>query len=107
MVPHFSSEENRNAGIVLRQGNIDIEECPEGTRRFWSHNSKYALCYCEPHCRWDKCRLQEAPVECLIGTNSIWLWDSQEKYWVAQVQGTVNYITKCIIMYVILITYQK
>ena len=55
--------------------------CPEGTTGAWA----YATCFCsEPHCSWEKCRLSEPPDECLIGTGSIWLWDSQKNYWVAQ-----------------------
>ena len=44
----------------------------------------FETCHCEDHCAWDKCRLTEPANECLIGTNSTWVWSSQNNYWVAQ-----------------------
>ena len=49
------------------------------------------ICHCEDHCSWVRCHLHEAPDECLLGTGSILFWDSQKKYWVAQVEeGTIR-----------------
>ena len=68
------------------------KDCREGTPPYLDDqdltNGDYIYrCYCEEHCVWAKCRLVEAPDECLIGTNSIWMWDSQKQYWVAQVSN--------------------
>ena len=49
-------------------------------------------CYCEEHCDWEKCRLAQAPDDCLIQTDIIWMWDSEKQYWVAQhSQGNIQY----------------
>ena len=41
-------------------------------------------CFCEEHCSWDVCRLEEPPNDCLYGTKSIWKWDHLKNAWVAQ-----------------------
>ena len=72
-------------------------ECPYDRPRPQNHDSNTRSCSCEPHCSWDKCRLFQAPDDCLAGTRSIWLWDAQRKYWVAQeVKGSrlVHIFTK-------------
>lgn len=42
------------------------------------------FCICDDICRWDICRLEKPPTECLYGANSFWFWDSQKMHWVAQ-----------------------
>ena len=42
-------------------------------------------CFCEYHCSWDKCRLEDPPNECLFGTQSKWFWDSNKNFWIAQI----------------------
>ena len=45
--------------------------CPENTsgcNEFGCPNT----CFCEDHCRWDRCALYEGPEDCLRGTNSSW-----------------------------------
>ena len=105
---YFFSESVSKADLIpylngnYGHGNIDTNHCPgmpwpQGMFRLYMPNNKlwHWMCYCEAHCRWDKCRLHEPPDECLIGTDSRWEWDSQKKYWVAQLlQGTINYLNK-------------
>ena len=55
--------------------------CPPGAFGY-SYNTR--VCYCEPHCRWDMCRLYDPPNDCLIETGSKWIWDKKSNYWVAQ-----------------------
>ena len=72
--------------------------CPEGASSYvrlleGSTYNTITACYCEDHCGWEKCRLYEPPNECLIDRDSIWVWDSQKNYWVAQVvEGIINEI---------------
>ena len=68
-----------------------VDGCPGGTSIKFLWADDFYTCRCEDHCSWDKCCLHKPPGECLSGTESIWLWDSQKFYWVAQViQGTLN-----------------
>ena len=62
--------------------------CPFGTYGCTGktcYNTK--TCFCEQHCSWEKCRLLEAPDDCLAGMNSKWRWDSRKLHWVAQTKG--------------------
>ena len=62
----------------------DEYECPYDKPMAYIHGMDSSSCTCEPHCSWHKCRLLEAPEKCLAGTRSVWLWDRQGNYWVAQ-----------------------
>ena len=62
----------------------DGYECPYNKPMTQNHDSGYASCTCESHCSWHKCRLFQAPNECLAGTRSVWFWDVQRGYWVGQ-----------------------
>ena len=44
-------------------------------------------CYCEPFCSFDRCSLQKPPDRCLDGVDSKWVWSSDSKSWVAQLDG--------------------
>ena len=73
----------------------DMYECPNDKQRQLNYDTNTFSCSCEPHCSWDKCRLFQAPKKCLDGTRSVWLWDNQRKYWVAQeVKGEVTFLTR-------------
>ena len=63
---------------------VEKYECPYDRPRPQNYDSETPSCSCEPHCSWDKCRLYQAPEDCLAGTRSIWLWDVLRKNWVAQ-----------------------
>ena len=51
-------------------------------------------CFCEDHCSWEKCSLEEAPKDCLDGSNSKWVWDPKKLHWVAQLVGMIRSINK-------------
>ena len=77
--------------------------CPFDTRKVtWTQTYKKVngsvrsvyLCSCEDFCRWDICRLDKPPHSCLDGTKSHWLWDSQKRYWVAQISSGNYLLTK-------------
>ena len=52
-------------------------------------------CLCEEHCAWDRCHLKNPPEKCLLGTNSVWMWDVKNEYWVAQkIKGSIIIILK-------------
>ena len=44
-------------------------------------------CFCEEHCSWETCRLVDYPEECIEDLESIWRWDTEKLFWVAQVHG--------------------
>ena len=58
--------------------------CPEGT-----YEGK-STCFCEDHCSWNLCRLDQPNQNCLrklsktLQNNVTWKWNLNEKYWVAQ-----------------------
>ena len=69
-----------------------VAQCQEGTRLVeYTQRYDYYLvkityyCSCGQFCRWDICRLDNPPNECLAGTQSHWLWDVHKHHWVAQV----------------------
>ena len=72
-----------------------VEQCPPnttsdedyGTTTFDQEQNQVItryFCICDDICRWDICRIEKPPTECLSGTNSFWFWDSQKMHWVAQ-----------------------
>ena len=84
LVPIFYfnfSESVLDSGLIPRKKSWE-DYCPYGKPTEFGLG-KYR-CYCEDHCSWEICRLYEAPDECLIGTDSAWLWDSPKRIWVAQ-----------------------
>ena len=48
-----------------------------------------STCLCEDHCFWDRCYLKIPPKTCLSGTRSSWLWNAEDGFWIAQIQGKV------------------
>ena len=69
------------------------DECPKNTQ--YKHG--LGTCSCEDHCGWDLCRLTVAPIECLVGTNSVWKWDNVRNAWVAQItQGNISSQSPCL-----------
>ena len=37
-------------------------------------------CFCEEHCSWKKCRLVNAPENCLKDVKSNWSWDKKKRF---------------------------
>ena len=44
-------------------------------------------CFCETHCSWKKCKLDQPPHNCLSDTNLKWKYDHWKKYWITVVEG--------------------
>ena len=62
--------------------------CPEGT--IDCVNCGFVgMCFCEDHCSWKVCRLNQPLDECAAAGNSKWVWDSRNMHWVAQMTGTL------------------
>ena len=53
--------------------------CPPGT---FDGNS---TCFCEDHCSWSVCRLDQPPINCPRA--DWWSWDARRMHYVAQVNG--------------------
>ena len=75
--------------------------CPEGTIGCTDGRCPYT-CFCEDHCSWKKCALEEAPDHCLSHVNSRWTWNSKEMFWVATINGN-DYILERITIYQIIL----
>ena len=79
--------------MALAQYSVDIDLIPHPSTMGCNQKNYYKEglggCGCEDHCRWDLCRLDVAPNECLQETFSEWQWDNVKSAWVAQVvEGT-------------------
>ena len=44
-------------------------------------------CYCEDHCSWKKCKLEDPPEGCLIHSDREWFYDEKNRYWKANLKG--------------------
>ena len=44
-------------------------------------------CYCEDHCSWKKCKLEDPPEGCLIHSDRKWFYDEENRYWRANLKG--------------------
>ena len=72
--------------------------CPESTVGYFeevecaSQNFKsriYPTCFCEDHCSFEKCRLDEPPYDCLRGKLVEWIKNPEKHFWIAQnIEGT-------------------
>ena len=71
--------------------------CPNGT---FDCSDGRCRCFCENHCSWQKCTLNEKPDHCLVDQNTMWVWDPRNKYWVAQYKGMHCTILLNIIYYI-------
>ena len=60
--------------------------CPNGTLSC-SGGHCTVTCFCEDHCSWEKCALDEKPDHCLLDQYAMWVWDPRYNYWVAQYKG--------------------
>ena len=57
------------------------------------YRTRFGVCTCDDHCSWDLCRLLEPPDDCLLRTNSEWIWDSLKNAYVAQIiEGIFVYL---------------
>ena len=107
---HKTSEDPLQTSPPLNPSDYD---CPDGSSPFimgetvvgttWQQVKDTTTCYCEDHCTWYTCRLENPPLDCLVGTNSEWKWDQQKLYWVAQlIEGnsiiSIWYHYHCIIL---------
>ena len=63
--------------------------CPKGTIGC-SNGRCPSTCYCEDHCSWERCVLEEATPSCLASVSSKWTWESDGMYWVAQFSGNMH-----------------
>ena len=85
----FCNSENRQDPKYLMKKDImtvrTSNGCPQGN---FGCIGKYCpkTCLCEEHCTYEKCLLYEKPDACLRDTNSAWLWDEWNMYWVAQMR---------------------
>ncbi len=91
-------------------------KCPDGLTSFKLGNTPdmtgfmtgFYSCSCEDHCRWDRCRLDNPPTDCLSKIDAKWMrdlcrfdahkhlpyclskvvakwiWDPAKDYWIAQ-----------------------
>ena len=78
-------------------------KCPDKMTAFYfkKYNGKRVFsCFCEDHCRWDKCFLSLPPPKCIADINSKWLWDPDENYWVARVLKGTDYIRSLILHFI-------
>ena len=73
--------------------NMYTNGCPDNLEDYYyerKDGTKVASCYCEDHCRWDKCFLSKAPNHCLVSVNGTWSLAPDQKYWVAQVSEGIE-----------------
>ena len=61
-----------------------LNGCPDATNKCDTPECP-ATCFCEDHCSFEICKLDEAPKSCLDGTNG--KWHAASSYWVATVKG--------------------
>lgn len=79
----YSNSQAIDVDLVPRSNALD---CPNNN----PYKSDLETCSCEDHCAWDRCRLADAPAECIEGIHSEWKWDYVRNVWVAQViQGNI------------------
>ena len=75
-------------------------ECPSNT--YGKSGDDYTSpqnCYCEEHCTWEACRLLDSPEDCVSHVGSFWSWDSKKRFWIAQIGGTIFYLTLVFLVY--------
>ena len=75
-------------------------ECPSNT--YGNSGDDYTSpqnCYCEEHCTWEACRLLDSPEDCVRDVGSFWSWDSKKRFWIAQIGGTIFYLTLAFLVY--------
>ena len=92
--------------ILIVSYSIDVDLIPrssvDGCPKDTIYKAGVGSCSCEDHCGWDVCRLIDAPLECIIGTNSEWQWDYVKSAWVAQIsQGNISSISIAILTIII------
>ena len=75
------------------------EGCPENTYGCVGNDCnalQSQTCFCEEHCSWAICRLDDPKSSdlsneehCLREVKGRWVWDPQQLYWVAQILGMI------------------
>ena len=73
--------------------NIDSNSykvCPENTVGCYGFGCPNT-CFCEEHCSWAKCRLEEPPKDCIETLGGVWVKNSVENYWTAKFTGIKLY----------------
>ena len=73
--------------------------CPNGTLGCSDGNCP-ATCFCEDHCSWEKCSLDEKPDKCLSNQYAMWVWDPRYSYWTAQYKGNYHDLVYTLIIYI-------
>ena len=48
-------------------------------------------CYCEDHCSWQHCSLNDPPMECFDDIDGTWFRKNEGDPWVAKFNGNKNY----------------
>ena len=70
-----------------------INGCPFGTIGCDKIECPKA-CFCEDHCSWNKCKLENPPVGCLGHSNRKWEYDEKELYWKTTFKGRIWVFSK-------------
>ena len=63
--------------------------CPIGTNGYQSKECANT-CFCEDHCSWKNCKLDEPPQNCLMYANLKWDYDQQRNYWKSISEGIIH-----------------
>lgn len=70
-----------------------LDGCPVGTIGCEDEGCPNT-CFCEDHCSWKKCKLEQPPQKCLSDSNLQWKYDHRKKYWITDLRGIfLNLIT--------------
>ena len=62
--------------------------CPINTLGCKNHTCPNT-CFCEDHCSWKKCRLENPPKSCVADSIRKWYFDDGKKYWKTILQGAL------------------
>ena len=57
-----------------------LHGCPLGTYGCLDEKCP-DTCFCEEHCSWEKCKLEDPPKNCLINAKRKWHLDFQKPHW--------------------------
>ena len=60
--------------------------CPEYTDGCYGFGCPNT-CFCEEHCSWGKCWLEEPPNDCIENLGGVWIRNPTESYWTAEFKG--------------------
>ena len=72
--------------ILSKIDSNPYKECPKYTVGCYGLGCPNT-CFCEEHCSWEKCRLEEPPKDCLEKLGGVWVKHYVENYWIAEFTG--------------------